>query len=132
MKSMRRSLLVLGACSAVLAGASAVQAASVQQELATANVGMGHAEFSSCAVCHGAQGEGGRLVGAPKIAGMPAAAVLGMLNVYHKGQKIGPKSYYMNAVTGHMSASELANVAAYVATIGKDVNNTLTQTEPTD
>lgn len=132
MKSMRRSLLAMGACAVVMVGASAAQAETPAEQLAKADVGMGHAEFSSCAVCHGAEGEGGRLVGAPKIAGMPAAAVLGMLNVYHKGQKIGPKSYYMNAVTGHMSASELANVAAYVATIGKDVNNTVTQTEPTD
>lgn len=132
MKSMRHSLLAMGACAAVMIGATNAQAATPAQELANANVGMGHALFSSCAICHGANGEGGHILGAPKIAGMPAAAVQGMLNVYRKGQKIGPKSYYMNAVTKHMTDDEIADLSAYIATIGKNVSNTLTETEPTN
>lgn len=129
MKKMRRSLAAIGLCGLM---AQPLAALAAGKDMADANVGHGQALFSSCAICHGAKGEGGHILGAPKIAGMPAAAVMGMLNVYHKGGKIGPKSYYMDAVTKHMTHDELRDLSAYIATMGKDDKSHINETEPTD
>ena len=61
-----------GGAEAAAAPAAAAPAAAPAANMikADANIGFGHALFSSCAVCHGAEGEGGKLLNAPKLSGL--------------------------------------------------------------
>jgi len=97
--------------------AAAAKPAAKPSWLANANVGHGKAMFSSCAVCHGNDAEGGRLVGAPKLAGMPATVIKTMLETYRKGKSIGPNSYYMFTQAKHLSDAQIADLAAYVGSL---------------
>lgn len=82
-------------------------------------VARGRAFFSSCAVCHGAGGEGGHLLNAPKLAGLPANSVVSLLELYRKGQSMGPNSYAMIPQAKHLTDDEIHDLAAYISTIGK-------------
>ncbi len=88
--------------------------------LAKADVERGGALYSSCAICHGEQGEGGHLMNAPKLKGMPASQVVSLLKVYRKGTEMGQYSYAMIPQATHLSDADINNISAYVATIGED------------
>ncbi|MFI9651732.1 c-type cytochrome [Guyparkeria halopsychrophila] len=88
--------------------------------LAKADVERGGALYSSCAICHGEQGEGGHLMNAPKLKGMPASQVASLLKVYRKGTEMGQYSYAMIPQATHLSDADINNISAYVATIGED------------
>jgi len=92
------------------------------QVIAQADLVRGKALYSSCAICHGEQGEGGHLFNAPKLKGLPASQVASLLKVYRKGTEMGPNSYAMIPQANHLSDADINNLAAYVATIGKDVD----------
>ncbi|MCL7744495.1 c-type cytochrome [Guyparkeria hydrothermalis] len=88
--------------------------------IAQADIARGSALYSSCAICHGEQGEGGHLFSAPALKGMAASQVASLLKVYRKGTEMGPKSYAMIPQATHLSDADINNLAAYVATIGTD------------
>ncbi|ANJ67178.1 hypothetical protein A9404_07075 [Halothiobacillus diazotrophicus] len=119
-----------GSSAAAAPAAAPAPKAAPAMVMADANIGFGHALFSSCAVCHGANGEGGKLLNAPKLAGMPASAVSSMLEMYKKGQQLGPYSYVMNAQAKYLTPDEIRDVAAYVSQMNNpDANNSMRQTE---
>ncbi|HUX82103.1 MAG TPA: c-type cytochrome [Halothiobacillus sp.] len=115
---------------AAAAPAATAAAPSSGTIVADANIGFGHALFSSCAICHGANGEGGKLLNAPKLSGLPASAVSSMLGMYKKGQQLGPYSYVMNAQAKYLTPDEIRDLSAYVSQMNNpDANNSMRQTE---
>lgn len=101
-----------GAAPAAAAPAAAPAPAMIT---ADANIGFGHAIFSTCSVCHGADGEGGKLLDAPKLAGMPMSAVSSMLEMYKAGKQLGKYSYVMNAQSKYLTPDEIRDVSAYIS-----------------
>lgn len=99
---------------------AAAEPAAESGAIAKADVERGQALYSSCAICHGEQGEGGHLMNAPKLKGLPASQVASLLKVYRKGTEMGQYSYAMIPQATHLSDADINNLAAYVATIGKD------------
>lgn len=88
--------------------------------IAQADIVRGDALYSSCAICHGEQGEGGHLFNAPALKGLPASQVASLLKVYRKGTEMGPNSYAMIPQATHLSDADINNLAAYIATIGEE------------
>lgn len=105
-----------GATTAAAPAAPAAPAMIISSEV----VARGHALFSSCAVCHGAEGEGGHLLNAPKLAGLPANTVVSLLKMFRKGQSMGPGSYAMIPQAKYLTDDEINDLAAFISTIGKD------------
>ena len=98
---------------------AAAEPAAQSGAIAKADVERGQALYSSCAICHGEQGEGGHLLNAPKLKGLPASQVASLLKVYRKGTEMGPNSYAMIPQATHLSDADINNLAAYIATIGE-------------
>ncbi len=65
-----------------------------------------------CAACHGVQGQGKAAIGAPKLAGLPAAAIAGYLKQFASGQG---GNAVMQSIARALSPAETAAVAAYYA-----------------
>ncbi len=121
-----------GAAAAPAAAAPAAAAAAPAANMikADANIGFGHALFSSCAVCHGAEGEGGKLLNAPKLSGLPVSATSSMLEMYKSGKQLGPYSYVMNAQAKYLTPEEIRDLAAYISQMNvKGADNNMAQTE---
>jgi cytochrome c553 len=67
-----------------------------------------------CAACHGVDGAGNASIGAPRLAGLPAAAISAALTNYaagHGGNAI------MQRIAGSLSAAEMSQLAAYFSTL---------------
>lgn len=115
------------------AGAAPAQAAApaapTQKIVSSEVVAWGHALFSSCAVCHGADGEGGKLFGAPKIEGLPYDSVVSLLGLYRKGQQMGANSYAMIPQAKHLTDSEINALASYIAVMNTSADHGATATE---
>lgn len=123
MKDLAAYIAKLGgnSASASSAGKSGGEskAAAAPAKKVKGDIAFGRALYSSCAVCHGADAEGGHLLGAPQLKGLPAATVVSMLKTYRKGQKVGPKSYYMFSQANHLSDSDINDLAAYIDSLSK-------------
>jgi cytochrome c553 len=72
----------------------------------------GKAASTSCAMCHGANGEGTKM--GSKLAGMNQAAFIQAMNDYKSGKREGPM---MKSQTAQLSATDIANMAAYYASL---------------
>lgn len=101
---MKKTIIALAAAGLVTFGAAA------QAGDATA----GKAAFATCVGCHGSAGEGG--VG-PKLAGQSAADIAGKLNDYKAGKQVGPMTSMMAPMAAGLSDADVANIAAYVASL---------------
>jgi cytochrome c553 len=102
------------------AAADEGEQAAKSAAIAQADIVRGEALYSSCAICHGEQGEGGHLFNAPALKGLPASQVASLLKVYRKGTEMGPNSYAMIPQSTHLSDADINNLAAYIATIGEE------------
>jgi cytochrome c553 len=112
------------------AGAAPAAAPAVPMIVADANIGFGHALFSSCAVCHGAAGEGAKLLNAPKLSGLPVSATTSMLEMYKAGKQLGPYSYVMAAQAKYLTPDEIRDLAAYISQMNTPgAHNNMAQTE---
>lgn len=110
------------------AAAPAAAPAKTAVIISSETIARGHAFFSSCAVCHGAEGEGGHLLNAPKLAGLPANSVVSLLELYRKGQPMGPNSYAMIPQAKYLTDDEIHDLAAFISTIGmKKMHGTETE-----
>lgn len=77
----------------------------------------------SCSQCHGPSGLG---VGdfSPRLAGQSAPYVAEELAQWHAGEMRDPKGAYMRSIAGHLTSRQIAEVAAYVASLSKQEANT--------
>jgi cytochrome c553 len=74
----------------------------------------GKTKYATCAACHGAQGQGG--AGA-KLQGQKAEVIVQKLTAYKNKEQRGAQSALMWAQAGQLSAADIANIAAYTATL---------------
>jgi len=100
--------------------ADSVPSAEIQERIITADLERGEALYSSCAICHGWEGEGGAMFNAPKLTGLGASSVASLLGVYRQGTEMGPNSYSMIPQAIHLSDADIANLAAYIGTMDDD------------
>jgi cytochrome c553 len=68
-----------------------------------------------CAACHGQKAEGNPSIGAPKLAGLPAAAIETYLAQFANGQG---GNATMQFIAQALSPAETKAVAAYLASLG--------------
>lgn len=79
------------------------------------DAGAGKAKFNgTCAACHGAKGEGNDALKAPQLAGQDAATIAKKLTDFKSGAVAGTT---MPAMTAGLSEADIANLAAYIATL---------------
>jgi cytochrome c553 len=97
-------LLLIALLSGTVASAGAAQAAG--------DAVAGKAAVTSCAMCHGASGAGTKM--GPKLAGMNEAAFIQAMNDYKSGKRDSPM---MKSQTAQLSAADIANMAAWYATL---------------
>ncbi len=74
----------------------------------------GEAKYAACGACHGAQGGGG--VG-PALAGQTVEYIVGRLNQYKAGEKVGSQSNMMWAQAGMLSDTDMSDIAEYIQTM---------------
>lgn len=84
-----------------------------------ASIQTGQSLYQSCAACHGAQGEGNQLLGAPALAGLNDWYVVKQLNHFRLGLRgTNTNDMYgqqMKAASSMLvSEQDVANVAAYI------------------
>ncbi len=63
-------------------------------------------------MCHGTNGEGTKM--GPKVAGMSEAAFIQVMNDYKSGKRESPM---MKSQTAQLSPADIANMAAWYATL---------------
>lgn len=74
----------------------------------------GKVKFAVCAGCHGPTGAGNEALKYPKLAGRDAAFVAEQLHAFKSGAR---ESATMKAMTAALTEADMANLAAYVATL---------------
>lgn len=78
------------------------------------DVAQGKAKYATCVACHGAQGQGGA---GPKLQGQKSEAIVKKLTAYKNKQQVGPQSQLMWGMAAALSPADIANIAAYTATL---------------
>lgn len=82
--------------------------------LADADLDAGEEIFrQSCRNCHGPRAQG--MASFPRLAGLEADYLLGRLQQYHAGERVGPGSPLMIPVAKQLSEDEMKDVSGYVA-----------------
>lgn len=74
----------------------------------------GEAKYAACGACHGAQGGGG--VG-PALAGQTVEYIVGRLNQYKAGEKVGNQSNLMWGQAAGLSDQDINELAEYIVTL---------------
>ena len=74
----------------------------------------GEAKYAACGACHGAQGGGG--VG-PALAGKTVEYLVGRLNQYKAGEKVGSQSNMMWGQAAMLSDTDMTDIAEYIQTM---------------
>ena len=74
----------------------------------------GEAKYAACSACHGAQGGGG--VG-PALAGRTVEYIVGRLNQYKAGEKVGSQSNLMWGQAAMLSETDMRDIAEYIQTM---------------
>ena len=74
----------------------------------------GEAKYAACGACHGAQGGGG--VG-PQLAGQTVEYIVGRLNQYKAGEKVGSQSNLMWGQAAMLSDTDMSDIAEYIQTM---------------
>ena len=74
----------------------------------------GETLYAACGACHGANGGGG--VG-PKLKGQTAEYIVGRLNQYRNGEKVGSQSNMMLCQAAGLSDTDINDLAEYIVTL---------------
>ena len=82
---------------------------------AAGDAAAGKAKAGACAGCHGANGEGKGAAG-PAIAGLPEDKFVAALHDYKSGTKTNAA---MKSMTKNLADADMANLAAYYASLKK-------------
>ena len=93
-----------------------IMAVNIEGETQVAAVAAlpGEAKYAACGACHGAQGGGG--VG-PALAGQTVEYIVGRLNQYKAGEKVGSQSNLMWGQAAGLSDQDMNDLAEYIATL---------------
>ena len=74
----------------------------------------GEAKYAACGACHGSNGGGG--VG-PALAGQTVQYIVGRLNQYKAGEKVGNQSNMMWGQAAGLSDTDINDLAEYIGTL---------------
>ena len=74
----------------------------------------GEAKYAACGACHGANGGGG--VG-PQLSGQTVQYIVGRLNQYKNGEKVGSQSNLMWGQAAGLSETDINDLAEYIETL---------------
>jgi cytochrome c553 len=74
----------------------------------------GEAKYAACGACHGSNGGGG--VG-PARAGQTVQYIVGRLNQYKNGEKVGSQSNMMWGQAAGLSETDINDLAEYIVTL---------------
>ena len=74
----------------------------------------GEAKYAACGACHGSNGGGG--VG-PALAGQTVQYIVGRLNQYKAGEKVGNQSNMMWGQAAGLSDTDINELAEYIKTL---------------
>tara|TARA_R100001509_G_scaffold154040_1_gene115375 strand:+ start:117 stop:515 length:399 start_codon:yes stop_codon:yes gene_type:complete len=74
----------------------------------------GEAKYAACGACHGSNGGGG--VG-PKLSGKTIEYIVGRLNQYKNGEKVGSQSNMMWGQAAMLSETDIKDLAEYINTL---------------
>ena len=74
----------------------------------------GEAKYAACGACHGSNGGGG--VG-PALAGQTVQYIVGRLNQYKAGEKVGNQSNMMWGQAAGLSDTDINDLAEYIVTL---------------
>lgn len=74
----------------------------------------GEAKYAACGACHGSNGGGG--VG-PALAGQTVEYIVGRLNQYKAGEKVGNQSNMMWGQAAGLSDQDMTDLAEYITTL---------------
>ena len=74
----------------------------------------GEAKYAACGACHGSNGGGG--VG-PALAGQTVEYIVGRLNQYKAGEKVGNQSNMMWGQAAGLSDTDINDLAEYIVTL---------------
>ena len=93
-----------------------IMAVNIEGETQVAAVAAlpGEAKYAACGACHGAQGGGG--VG-PVLAGQTVEYIVGRLNQYKAGEKVGSQSNLMWGQAAVLSETDINDLAEYIDTL---------------
>ena len=80
------------------------------------DVDAGKTRYSSCISCHGAAGQG-NLPTFPALKGKSSEEVVVLLKKYRAGEITSPMAGLMNPQAASLSDGDIANLAAYIATL---------------
>jgi cytochrome c553 len=95
---------------------AAAPMAAMTPAAGTADVAAGETKFKTvCASCHGANAQGQGTF--PKLAGLTEDTIKSKLGQYRKGETVGPMTATMAPMAKALSDADVANVAAYIATL---------------
>ena len=135
MKYILATMVLLAGCGAndpglaKKVGISKVQVASIEErissfhpvvnieggtQVAVVEALPGEAKYASCGACHGANGGGG--VG-PALAGQSVEYIVGRLNQYKAGEKVGSQSNLMWGQAAGLSDQDIQDLAEYTASL---------------
>lgn len=95
-------------------GVVAVAQATAQARAEASPAELGEKSYASCIACHGANGEGG--IG-PALAGQSEDMIQSKLLAYKRGETVGPQSMMMWGQAAALSEEDIANLAAFAATL---------------
>ena len=74
----------------------------------------GEAKYAACGACHGSNGGGG--VG-PAVAGQTVQYIVGRLNQYKAGEKVGNQSNMMWGQAAGLAETDINDLAEYITTL---------------
>ena len=72
--------------------------------------------LGQCKSCHGPGAKG--MASFPKLVGNEAGYIVGRLEQYRAGEKVGPNTALMSPQAANLSDEDIAHLAAYVASLG--------------
>lgn len=98
--------IIIAASALVLAGSFGTAVAG--------DAAAGQAKFAVCAGCHGPTGAGNEALKYPKLSGLEAAYVDEQLHAFKSGAR---DNATMKAMTAGLNDADIANLAAYIATL---------------
>lgn len=85
-----------------------------EAEVSTMPILPGELKYAACGACHGANGGGG--VG-PALKGQSVEYIVGRLNQYKAGEKVGSQSNLMWGQAAGLSDQDMQDLAEYIVTL---------------
>ena len=89
------------------------------QNLMAADAAAGKGAFMTCAACHGAKGEGNKIMNAPKLAGQDAWYIASSLKRFKSGARGAndPVAAAMVPMAKMLTDKQIEDVSAYIETL---------------